>query len=164
MWSTFGKPRTWPTALSKLFPCEDWFLICGREPFQGEMSTACFCGQLNHLITWAGQQRKPSLLSVNCSLLSLNSQKLFKEWKQKHLARKGIFHQRPCNQDMGYHEQGGFHFSGTCAQKIPHVMRRPEEPAWVLGEIPSAPFIQSLVCSVNIYLAFQTLLRQFEGV
>ena len=154
----------WPTALSRLFPYADWFLICGLEPFQRKMFTICFCARLKLLITWVAQQRKPSLLSVNCSLLSLDSQKLLKVSKIKTCGSRGLFHQRTYNSNKGYHEQSGFHVSDSCALKIPHVMYRPGEPAWALGEIPRAPFIRSLVCSVNIYSASQTLLRWFRGV
>ena len=49
-------------------------------------------------------------------------------------------------------------------RRFSHVTHRPGEPARALGEIPRAPFIQSLICSVNIYLVSQTLLRKFKGV
>ena len=93
MWSIFGKPYTWPTAVSTLFPLKDWFLICGREHFQGEMFTARFRTQLIHRIAQARQQRKPGLLSVNGPFLSLDAHKLFKECQQNHLAQERIFHQ-----------------------------------------------------------------------
>ena len=165
-WNDWTRIHTcmWSTALSRLFPYADWFLICGLEPLQEKMFTSCFCAQLKLLITWVAQQRKPRLLSVNCSLLSLDSRKLLKVSKIKTSGSRGLFHQRTYNSNKGYYEQSGFHVSDSCALKIPHVMYRPGEPAWALGEIPRAPFIRSLICSVNIYSASQTLLRRFRDV
>ena len=128
-WNAWTRIHTcmWPTALPRLLSDADWFLICGLEPFQRKMFTTCFYAQLNLLITWVAQQRKPSLLSVSCSLLFLDSQKLLKVSKIKTSGSWGLFHQRPYNSNEGYHEEGGFHFSDSCAPKIPHVKYRPGE-------------------------------------